>query len=606
MYKSRKLLTLLVAIAFPLAAFANEPPRLIDGRIELNAEQSSGGKILRTKSENLIGVTLDKSCEKNFENKKRANIEWLLEKPLPAGWWHGVVESNFTQAYANRDISIEMVGGQNPSVRVSPNYIWVQKGEEQRFEFYVYTSEPSTAVRIDPMSDLWRWNRTWPVSKIILNQVHPNELDPSMPVTLDLPVSSDGSVPLPFPLPTGNWFLSGYMTKPGEAEVEGTEGLPILLSYNLDRWKKRRVYSSSFHLRSPLERVQILTKDLFSSVILRHKATREIDIDVEGELMTTTDPNIIVEESLVLHGNHLDAEAPTFPQFPQGKTKVVLTSWDDGKPTDLRCAEILIKHGYSPTFMLNGNSPALEFMDELEALGADIGSHGYYHKALHTLTPQGAFNNISEMRILLENQLGHPVIAFSFPNGYSPGQDEDGDYVLKSLNDAGYWIARTQLTRRQTIDDVDEPLLMRSNGLYGSGNKMLKADWPKFLVEEGGVFYIKGHSWQIGKSDAQWDKFEEFIAQFAGQPDSWYPSNTEFALWLWAQDNVEVSVESSSPQTTVVKLQRPWLDPWLSERCPISLNVPEGVTSVTWQGQEIPVNNGRVEIIWSEQTEAPL
>lgn len=606
MHKVFKSFSLLIATALPFLGIAVEPPRLIDGRIVLTAEQSSGGKILNTKGGNLIGVTLDRSCEKNFDKRRNARIEWTLDAPLPAGWWHGVVESNFTGGYVNRDISIMMVGGLDPDVRVAPNYIHVDKGEPQRFEFWIHTSHPSKSVRIDPQGNLWRWNNTWPVSRIVLTQANPTELDASDPITLELPVTDNGSVPLPFPLPTGNWFLGGYMTKPGEAEVEGTEGLPILLSYQLDRWKKRRVYSAPFHLRTPLERVQILTKDLFSSVILRHKATREKDIEVAGKLIITTDPTRQVEGTLELHGEQLDGAAPSFPQFSQGKNKVVLTSWDDGKHTDLRCAEILTKHGFSPTFMLNGNSPALEFMDKLEALGAEIGSHAYHHTAFSSLTPKGALENATSMRKLLENELGHPVIAFSFPNGYFPSQDEEGDYVLRAVRDAGYWIARTQLTQQQTIEDVDEPLLMRSNGLYGSGNKMLNADWPKFLKQDGGVFYLKGHSWQIGQSDEQWKKFEDFVAQFAGQPDAWYPSNTEFALWLWAQDNMNVSVESSSPQTTVVKLKRPWLHPWLSERCPISLDVPKGVTSVSWQGQEIPVNDGRVELIWREQNEPML
>jgi len=248
--------------------------------------------------------------------------------------------------------------------------------------------------------------------------------------------------------------------------------------------------------------------------------------------------------------------------------------------------------------MLNGNSPALKFMDKLEALGAEIGSHGYSHSALSTLTPAGALENSSSMRLILENSLGHPVISFSYPDGYFPSQDEEGDYVFRAVRDSGYWIARTHLTREQTIKDVDEPLLMRSNGLYGSGNKMLLADWPRFLEKEGGVFYLKGHSWQIGKSDEQWQKFEDFVAQFAGAPAAWYPSNNEFALWLWARENIRISVESGDAGKTVVKLEHPWLHPWLAKRCPLTLNLPTGVTSLRWQGRAIPVADGRVELSW--------
>ncbi len=595
-----KTLAIFLAITLPLAAATTETPRLTDGRIVLTAEQSSGGKILTTKGGNLIGVTLDRSCETNFKNARDARIEWTPEAPLPAGWWHGVIESNFTGGYVNRDLSIVMGGGQTPSVYVASNYIHTEKGEPQRFEFWIHTSVPSESVFIKPKGDLWRWNNTWPISRITLEQAKPTELKASDPITLELPVSAGGTVDLPFPLPTGNWSIGGYMTKPGEAVVEGTEGIPITLSYELDKWKKRRVYTASFHLRSPLKSYKILTKDLFSSVLLQHKATRDKSIEVEGELATTVDPSRKITATLELLGTGLTGEAPTIPAFPEGKSKVVLTSWDDGKHDDLRCAEILLKHGYKPTFLLNGNSPALEFMDKLEAMGAEIGSHAYYHSALSTLTPEAALENCSSMRLLLENKLGHPVIAFAFPDGYFPSQDEEGDYVLRAVRDSGYWIARTQLTRQQTIADVDELLLMRSNGLWGSGNKALVADFPKFLEQDGGVFYLKGHSWQIGKTDEQWQKFDDFVAQFAGVPDAWYPSNNEFALWLWAKENISLSVESGNATKTVVKLERPWLHPWLAERCPISLKLPTGVTSVRWQGKEIPVADGRVELTWPD------
>tara|TARA_R100000027_G_scaffold2734_4_gene2663 strand:+ start:4124 stop:5842 length:1719 start_codon:yes stop_codon:yes gene_type:complete len=572
----------------------------VEGQIVLEAEQSTGGKILRYDSGNVKGVTLDRSCEANFEKVRDARIEWTPEEPLPPGWWHGVIESKHKQSYSNRELSVVMAGGLNPSVYVYANYVWVENGEPQRFEFWIYTSTPTSSVQIKPKGDLWRWNNTWPISRITLKQVSPTELDASKALTLELPVSEDGTVQLPFPLPTGNWTLAGYTGKPGQALVEGTEGLPIELSFKLDRWKKRRVYSAPFHIRTPLNRVEILTKDLFPSVLLKHKATRNRIQEIPGELMTTVDPSRLEIGKLELFGNTLSDTPPTFPRVPYGKKKVVLTSWDDGKPQDLRCAEILIKHGYAPTFLLNGNSPALQFMDQLEAMGAEIGSHAYYHTALGTLTPEAALNNVTSMRLLLENELGHPVISFSYPNGYSPSQDEEGDYVLRSVRGAGYWVARTQLTREQTIEEVEEPLMMRSIGLWGSGNKALVAAWPRFLKEEGGVFYLKGHSWQIGQSDKQWQKFDDFVAQFAGVPDAWYPTTGEFSLWLWAKENIDLNVVSSSGNTMTIELERPWLHPWLAERCPISLGVPEGVTTARWQGREIPVTDGRVDLVWPQ------
>ncbi|MDA3872565.1 MAG: hypothetical protein PF795_01200, partial [Kiritimatiellae bacterium] len=169
-------LALFLAISVQLVSAATESARLTDGRIVLTPEQSAGGKILTTKGGTLIGVTLDRSCEDNFENKRLARIEWTLDTPLPAGWWHGVIESNFTGGYVNRDISIMMVGGRNPDVRVAPNYIHVPQGEPQRFEFWIHTSTPSESIRIDPQVELWRWQNTWPVSRINLTQANPSSL----------------------------------------------------------------------------------------------------------------------------------------------------------------------------------------------------------------------------------------------------------------------------------------------------------------------------------------------------------------------------------------------------------------------------------------------
>ncbi|MDF3130759.1 polysaccharide deacetylase family protein [Kiritimatiellaeota bacterium B1221] len=576
-------------------------PALVEGRIVLTAEDSAKGKIIRAKGGKLIGVTLDRSCESNFDKARNAHIEWVPGRPLPAGWWHGVIESNFTGGYVNRDISIQLTGGLKPSVYVASNYLHVAKGEPQRFEFWIHSAAPSESVRIVPRGDLWRWNRTWPISRITLEQVTPASLPASAAITLELPVSTDGAVALPFSLPTGNWTLGGYMGKAGEAVVQGEEGLPIPLSLELDRWKKKRVYSTPFHIRSPLKDVQIVTKNLFSSVLLKHKATRESKpYPSEGTLMVTVDPAKSESETLVLYGTGEAGPLPAFPQVPLGYKNVVLTSWDDGKPTDLRCAQILVKHGYRPTFLLNGSSPALAFMDKLEAMGAEVGSHAYTHTALGTLSPRRALENAASMRLLLENKLGHPVISFSYPDGYSPAQDEEGDYVFRAVRDAGYWIARTQITREQTVADVEEPLLMRSIGLYGSGNKMLVAAWPRFREKEAGVFYLKGHSWQIGKSDAQWDKFEKFVAQFANNPGSWYPTNGEFALWLWAQKNIKISGKTRGADSMVVQLERPWLHPWLAARCPLSLKMPAGVHSVKWRGQILPVVDGRVDLVWAE------
>src|SRR5207245_5108371 len=112
---------------------------------------------------------------------------------------------------------------------------------------------------------------------------------------------------------------------------------------------------------------------------------------------------------------------------------VVLTTWDDGQIADRRCAEILHQHGYRPTFFMNQTSAAMKILGELEALGAEIGSHCYHHPSLYEIAPEQATEECVAMRKTLETQLQHPVISFAYPNGYAPAYDTEGDYVVRAV-----------------------------------------------------------------------------------------------------------------------------------------------------------------------------
>jgi hypothetical protein len=92
--------------------------------------------------------------------------------------------------------------------------------------------------------------------------------------------------------------------------------------------------------------------------------------------------------------------------------------------------------------------------------------------------------------------------------------------------------------------------------------------------------------------------FEAWVSQFARQPDAWYASQGELMLWIWARKNVRLEVGEKSAAKVMVKVTRPWLHPWLAERCPLTLKVPAVVEKVVWRGKEIAVKEGLVEIEW--------
>lgn len=600
----RGLMNLGVAIALLAPSLGQadtniSPATATNGPVVLAAEQSCGGNILRTAQRALIGVTLDRSCATNFKVTADACITWKLVEPLAEGWWHGTVESNFRGGYANRDFSIMLLSDRKPAVAVAPNYVAAKPGEAQRFDFWIYCSAPVLSVRIQPMGDLWYWNNTWPVSAIRLEHRTPGELSALDAITVDLPAQTNGMIALPQTLPPGNWTLAGVTRKPGAAVVTGGDGRSIALPFGLDRYKTVTTRTACFYMDAPLAGVSYQPRDLFKAVELRHNVTRVMtnSLGPDVPLIVTVDTGRTESATLVLTGSGLTGAAPVLPLLPQGKQIAVLTSWDDGAPTDLRCAEILTRHGYRPSFFLNQGTAAMQALDKLEAMNVEIGSHCFHHPSLYALPPRNALEECVGMRKVLEQALHHPVISFGYPNGYSPAYDVDGDYVLRAVQAAGYWSCRTTWAAQERVATSTNLLVMRTDGFFGNARDLERV-WATVHTNAGSIFYFWGHSWQIGKTDADWQKFETFVTQFAGQTNAWYASQGELALWLWARQSVQFTIADKSPKKTVVMLSRPWLHPYLAARCPVSVRLPPGVTGAAWEGRDVAISNGVVELTW--------
>lgn len=575
-------------------------PKVVDHKLELSAEQSEGGHVLKNDKGQVIGVTLDKSCAAAFKaSKKQPGIDWKTE-PIPAGWWHGVIDSNDRPGYANRDIAIMLMTKERSSVKVAANFD-INGDSKQRFEFWVYLSSPAEGVRMQPDSDLWFWNQTWSIAKITLEQRDPGVLPPAVPATLELPVAADGTIALPPGTPGGIWTISGVLKKNGTAWFEGADGRRGTIPFTLDRWKKNISRGANFYIDGSLVKIITEPKDMFPSVVMTRSGSRQRKPPAdEGPLAVTQDPARPVSSTLEMIGSNLSGEPPVFALFPNGKRIAVMTTWDDGSNDDLRCAEILNRLGYRPTFFLNQNSTAVGFMDKLVALNVEIGSHGSNHPFLYRISPESARDTCVIMRQFLENKLGHPVISFAYPNGYSPAYDIVGDYVLRAVEAAGYWSGRTTNVNAETVTSIENPLLWKTDGFFGN-SKPLEGVWEKTKVKDGGIFYFWGHSWQIGKTDADWTRFETFAAQFSGHPDAWYASQGSMSVWLWARKNVHLEVTQKSAGSVSVQVTHPWIHPYLSAQSPLAFTVPAGVEKVRWQGQEIPVVAGKVDLAWGQE-----
>lgn len=530
--------------------------------------------------------------------------EWKLETPLPAGWWHGVAQSTLPgDTYANREIGFAFVSDKTKTViPYAPHNYWAgKKGEPESFEFWVYAPAPFSAVRYQPTTDLYRWNDTWPLARLTIEPKTPESLESRDAIALNVPVK-DGTAQLPIQsLPPGSFWISIIANKPGNATVTTAGGKSVTIPFTPDQYGRPLAQTRYFYMEEPVTQISFSGKDFGSMLSIQHKRTgakyTPPDLPNKQPLIQLFDEKKPQTATLELVGNNLDGSAPTFAPFPFGKKIAVVTTWDDGAKEDLRAAEIFQKYGYHPTFFYNNNSAMMADPAKLESLGAEIGSHGYGHPFLYQITPAEADFHMIEQRRSLEAKLGHPVISMAYPNGYSTAYDINGDYVLNAVKKAGYLSGRTTAISDLNINNMGDLLRMNSNGFFGF-SKQLTENYEKRKNTEGNIFYFWGHSWQIGKTDAQWAEFDKFVSGFANNPEAWYATQGDLSVWSWMRTHTKMDVAAKSPSATKITLMRPSLHPWLAARVPLALKVPAGVTQVKWQGKTLDVQNGTVDLPW--------
>lgn len=219
----------------------------------------------------------------------------------------------------------------------------------------------------------------------------------------------------------------------------------------------------------------------------------------------------------------------------------LVTSWDDGHPSDLRLAELLSKHGLKGTFFvprINAEGrPTMGPRDlaRLTAMGFEIGAHTNDHARLDALDRVAAMRQIDDGRRYLEDSIGGPVRGFAYPGG-RPGRHG------RALAAERFAYART--TRMFALDPGPDPydlpttlqffphgrLPLVRNFLRGrdyaarSGAALLRlaardpasalAGIASRAARRGGTLHVWGHSWEFDALDL-WDCVDSAFARLA-------------------------------------------------------------------------------------------
>jgi peptidoglycan/xylan/chitin deacetylase (PgdA/CDA1 family) len=221
------------------------------------------------------------------------------------------------------------------------------------------------------------------------------------------------------------------------------------------------------------------------------------------------------------------------------KKSIATTSWDDGHQMDKKLSSLLLDYGLKGTFYIakncienSGNTLLIEELDK----DFEIGAHTLSHPSLTSVYLECAVKEIKGSKEWLEKLLDHKIEMFSYPWG------KYNDKIVRLVEQAGFVGART-LNFKITLPENPFMLGIGSQASNGSPLLRLKAslrsklsfkslvDWRTnakllfdYVIENGGIWHLWGHSWEINKN-GDWEKLEEVFEYVSDREDVSYLEN---------------------------------------------------------------------------------
>jgi peptidoglycan/xylan/chitin deacetylase (PgdA/CDA1 family) len=219
--------------------------------------------------------------------------------------------------------------------------------------------------------------------------------------------------------------------------------------------------------------------------------------------------------------------------YPEGKTKALTLSYDDGVEQDRKLVEILNRYHIKAAFNLNSGiqTGANVFQNgdimvrrmnvrELPGIyaGHEIAVHSLTHPNLENLDAETIRNELEQDKLNLERIFNTSVTGMAYPFGTF------NDRVVEAVGACGFRYARgvrsthafdipADLLRYQPTCHHQDPRLMELAEQF----IRLKPDSPR-------VFYLWGHSYEFDL-DRGWQVIEDFCRLVAGRDDIFYTDN---------------------------------------------------------------------------------
>jgi len=233
-----------------------------------------------------------------------------------------------------------------------------------------------------------------------------------------------------------------------------------------------------------------------------------------------------------------------FMRFPNGKSKALTLSYDDGTLSDLKLMEILKKYNIKATFNLNSGMFDREYHNRMfkeEAIKNydtnffEIASHGLNHAYIDNISHCELIKEYYEDQKNLEEIFGKPILGGAYPYG---NYNDELVSILKSLGMKYYRTTKCSYS----FGLPNEPLLLEPTIRHKDPRLNELVD--KFLNEKPDhdpyLFYMWGHSFEFD-TDNNWDLIENFVKKVSDKDDVWYATNIDIIRYIEAFKRLEVS-----------------------------------------------------------------
>jgi len=261
------------------------------------------------------------------------------------------------------------------------------------------------------------------------------------PIGTDDVVASAAGVPLP-KNPILVSFDDGYKDN---VEV----ALPIL--------KRHGVKATFFIATDYLSRRRVFWWDRINYILKRSTAARitlAYPSDIELSLATPDDRAAAINRALRVVKTHVGLDLERFLD------ELAIAA-------DVRWAPVVERD------LAEANLMTWDQVRELRAAGMDIQSHTRTHRVLQTLDAKQLREELRGSRDDLEQELGAPISAISYPVGHRLQQRDD---LRQALKDAGYKLGFTNATGTHRIRPDGDPYDVSRIGLdFGMPDTLFRA-----------------------------------------------------------------------------------------------------------------------------------